>query len=187
MRSGVAGFAWRHEQQPGAHVARGALSDPPPAILALALSGAGAETASHGADSLRAKVSCGDARWNPVLDACLAQVVEDDLPPLMELWAGQAPAARKRVLQRFAEAWRLPREEYGARMIGAMAEVACEVNERTENIGARRLATVMERLLEDISFEAPDLSGRTLRVDAALVNERLAALVINEDLSRFIL
>ena len=68
-----------------------------------------------------------------------------------------------------------------------LAEVAFEVNERTENIGARRLATVMERLLEDISFEAPDLSGRTLRVDAALVNERLAALVINEDLSRFIL
>ena len=68
-----------------------------------------------------------------------------------------------------------------------LAEVAYEVNERTENIGARRLATVMERLLEDISFEAPDLSGRTLRVDAALVNERLAALVINEDLSRFIL
>jgi ATP-dependent HslUV protease ATP-binding subunit HslU len=68
-----------------------------------------------------------------------------------------------------------------------LAEVAFEVNERTENIGARRLATVMERLLEDISFEAPDLSGRTLRVDAALVNERLAALVVNEDLSRFIL
>ena len=68
-----------------------------------------------------------------------------------------------------------------------LAEVAFEVNERTENIGARRLATVMERLLEDISFEAADRSGQTLRVDAALVNERLAALVVNEDLSRFIL
>ena len=77
--------------------------------------------------------------------------------------------------------------QVGEDAIRRLAEVAFEVNERTENIGARRLATVMERLLEDISFEAADRSGQTLRVDAALVNERLAALVVNEDLSRFIL
>ena len=68
-----------------------------------------------------------------------------------------------------------------------LAEMAYEVNERTENIGARRLATVMERLLDEISFDAPNRSGQTVVVDAAVVNDRLAALSKNEDLSRFIL
>jgi ATP-dependent HslUV protease ATP-binding subunit HslU len=61
------------------------------------------------------------------------------------------------------------------------------VNERTENIGARRLATVMERLLDEISFDAPNRSGHAVVIDAAAVNERLAELAHNEDLSRYIL
>jgi ATP-dependent HslUV protease ATP-binding subunit HslU len=68
-----------------------------------------------------------------------------------------------------------------------LAQIAFEVNERTENIGARRLATVMERLLEDLSFEAPDRGGSTVTIDAAVVDQRLAALASNEDLSRYIL
>ena len=71
--------------------------------------------------------------------------------------------------------------------IRRLAQIACEVNERTENIGARRLATVMERLLDPISFDAPNMGGQTVRIDAAAVDERLAALASNEDLSRFIL
>jgi len=68
-----------------------------------------------------------------------------------------------------------------------LAEVACEVNERTENIGARRLATVMERLLDEASFDAPARSGQTLVVDAALVDARLGELAQDQDLSRYIL
>ncbi|MCY7315541.1 MAG: ATP-dependent protease ATPase subunit HslU [Rubrivivax sp.] len=68
-----------------------------------------------------------------------------------------------------------------------LAQIAFEVNERTENIGARRLATVMERLLDEISFDAPNRGGQTLVIDAALVDERLAELAHNEDLSRYIL
>ena len=68
-----------------------------------------------------------------------------------------------------------------------IAEVARQVNERTENIGARRLHTVMERLLESLSFEAPDHSGETRTVDAAYVDEHLAELAEDEDLSRYIL
>jgi ATP-dependent HslUV protease ATP-binding subunit HslU len=68
-----------------------------------------------------------------------------------------------------------------------LAQIACEVNERTENIGARRLATVMERLLEDLSFEAPDRGGSTVRLDAAAVDAKLGALARNEDLSRYVL
>lgn len=71
--------------------------------------------------------------------------------------------------------------------IDRLAEIAFQVNERTENIGARRLHTVMERLLEDISFEAPDKSGQAYRIDAEEVNRRLGTLVQNEDLSRYIL
>jgi ATP-dependent HslUV protease ATP-binding subunit HslU len=61
------------------------------------------------------------------------------------------------------------------------------VNERTENIGARRLYTVMEKLLEEISYAATDKSGETLVIDAGYVNERLDALAVNEDLSRYVL
>jgi len=68
-----------------------------------------------------------------------------------------------------------------------IAEVAWEVNERTENIGARRLHTVMERLLETISYEASDKSGQNVEVTREYVDQNLGALVINEDLSRYIL
>ena len=68
-----------------------------------------------------------------------------------------------------------------------VAEVAFHVNERTENIGARRLHTVLERLLETISFEAADRGGHTLVVDGAYVNEHLGELVQDEDLTRYIL
>jgi ATP-dependent HslUV protease ATP-binding subunit HslU len=68
-----------------------------------------------------------------------------------------------------------------------IARIAEEVNQRTENIGARRLHTVMERLLDEISFDAADLAGRRLVVDAALVRERLQGIAADEDLSRYIL
>ena len=71
--------------------------------------------------------------------------------------------------------------------VEAVAEMATRVNERTENIGARRLYTIMEKLLEDISFEAPDMPGKELTVDAGYVQARLADLVKDEDLSRYIL
>ena len=71
--------------------------------------------------------------------------------------------------------------------IDRLAEVACQVNERTENIGARRLHTVMERLLERISFEAADKSGEKYLIDADQVDKSLASLVKDQDLSRYIL
>jgi len=71
--------------------------------------------------------------------------------------------------------------------IERIAEIAWQVNETTENIGARRLHTVMERLLDIISFEAPDRSGESIVLDAAYVNEHLDELASNEDLSRYIL
>ncbi|RPI51217.1 MAG: ATP-dependent protease ATPase subunit HslU, partial [Acidobacteria bacterium] len=71
--------------------------------------------------------------------------------------------------------------------IERIADFATRVNERTENIGARRLHTVMERLLDDISFEGPDLRDKVITIDAAYVDLMLAAIVKNEDLSRYIL
>jgi ATP-dependent HslUV protease ATP-binding subunit HslU len=71
--------------------------------------------------------------------------------------------------------------------IEAVAEMATLVNQRTENIGARRLYTIMEKLLEEISFQAPDMPGKELIVDAGYVQARLADLVKDEDLSRYIL
>jgi ATP-dependent HslUV protease ATP-binding subunit HslU len=71
--------------------------------------------------------------------------------------------------------------------ITRLAAIAYEVNERTENIGARRLSTVMERLLDEISFEATRRSGQTLTLDGAYVDARLKDLSQNEDLSRYIL
>ena len=71
--------------------------------------------------------------------------------------------------------------------ITRLAQIAFDVNERTENIGARRLATVMERLLDDVSFDATSLAGQTVCVDAPYVDTRLAELSQNEDLSRYIL
>jgi ATP-dependent HslUV protease ATP-binding subunit HslU len=71
--------------------------------------------------------------------------------------------------------------------ITRLAEIAHQVNERTENIGARRLYTVMEKLLEEISYSATETSDKTLTIDAAYVNARLDALAVNEDLSRYVL
>ncbi|HHM05204.1 MAG TPA: ATP-dependent protease ATPase subunit HslU [Gammaproteobacteria bacterium] len=68
-----------------------------------------------------------------------------------------------------------------------IAEIAWSVNERTENIGARRLHTVMERLLEEVSFDAADRSGETLSIDAAFVDQQLKVLAQDEDMSRYIL
>ncbi|RUM94747.1 MAG: HslU--HslV peptidase ATPase subunit [Thiothrix sp.] len=83
-----------------------------------------------------------------------------------------------------AEGVNLQFSEDGVRRI---AEVSSQVNQRTENIGARRLYTVVERLLDKISFEAPDRSGDTVVVDADYVDEHLGNLVEDEDLSRYIL
>ena len=71
--------------------------------------------------------------------------------------------------------------------ITRLAYIAFEVNERTENIGARRLSTVMERLLDEVSFDATRLAGQTVTIDAAYVDARLQALSQDEDLSRYIL
>jgi len=75
-------------------------------------------------------------------------------------------------------------DDTGVRRI---AEIAASVNERTENIGARRLHTVLERLLESISFEAADRNGHSTRIDAVYVDEHLGELAADEDLSRYIL
>ena len=77
--------------------------------------------------------------------------------------------------------------EFAESGVRRLAEVAFQVNENTENIGARRLHTVMERLLETISFEASDKSGSKLTVDAGYVNDHLSELAQDEDLSRYIL
>ena len=71
--------------------------------------------------------------------------------------------------------------------IRRLAVIAHDVNERTENIGARRLATVMERLLDEVSFDASNRAGQTLVIDAAYVDQRLGEISQNEDLSRYIL
>lgn len=68
-----------------------------------------------------------------------------------------------------------------------LARFAATVNEQTENIGARRLHTIMEKLLDEVSFEGPDLKKKNVKVDAAYVKERLADIVKNQDLSRYIL
>ncbi|HET9642833.1 MAG TPA: ATP-dependent protease ATPase subunit HslU [Burkholderiaceae bacterium] len=77
--------------------------------------------------------------------------------------------------------------EFAPESLRRLAQIAYEVNERTENIGARRLATVMERLLDEVSFDAPKLSGQTVVLDAGAVNAKLGELAKNDDLSRYIL
>jgi ATP-dependent HslUV protease ATP-binding subunit HslU len=79
------------------------------------------------------------------------------------------------------------RLRFDATGIRRIAEIACHVNEATENIGARRLHTVLERLLESLSFEAPDRIGREIVIDAAYVDAQLADLARNDDLARYIL
>ena len=77
--------------------------------------------------------------------------------------------------------------EFADDCIDALADLAAEINSSVENIGARRLHTVMERLLEDISFTATDRAGATITIDAKYVQERVAPLAKNADLSKFIL
>jgi ATP-dependent HslUV protease ATP-binding subunit HslU len=68
-----------------------------------------------------------------------------------------------------------------------IAKIAAEVNQSTENIGARRLHTIMEKLLEDISFDGPDLKKKNIRIDAVYVRKQLSEIVKDQDLSRYIL
>jgi ATP-dependent HslUV protease ATP-binding subunit HslU len=77
--------------------------------------------------------------------------------------------------------------ELGDDAVREIARIAAQVNESIENIGARRLQTVMEKLLEDLSFEAEDRAGQTVTIDAAYVRERLADLAGDSDLSKYIL
>src|SRR5918996_2397002 len=76
---------------------------------------------------------------------------------------------------------------FGNDAIQEIALIASEVNEKTENIGARRLHTVLERLLDEISFTAPEMPGKNVAIDAQYVRERLSPILKNEDLSRYIL
>ena len=71
--------------------------------------------------------------------------------------------------------------------IAALARFAVMVNDQTENIGARRLHTILERVLEEISFEAPELKKKNVKIDAAYVSKQLAEIAKNQDLSRYIL
>ena len=77
--------------------------------------------------------------------------------------------------------------EFTSDAIDALARIAVQVNSTVENIGARRLQTVMERVLDEVSFSAPDKSGETIAVDASFVERNLGDLARNADLSRFIL
>jgi len=77
--------------------------------------------------------------------------------------------------------------EFTQDAIEEIADMAALINERTEDIGARRLYTIMERLLDEISFDAPELSGKKMVIDAKYVKEKLKDFVEDEDLSRYIL
>ena len=77
--------------------------------------------------------------------------------------------------------------EFTSDAIDSIADIAVEVNSNVENIGARRLQTVMERVLDEISFTAPDRAGDTVVIDAAYVQKHIGDLAKNADLSRFIL
>ena len=77
--------------------------------------------------------------------------------------------------------------EFMDEAIDELARVAAEVNRKSENIGARRLHTVLERLLEEVSFEAPEMKGVTIQINAGFVKSRLDGIIQDEDLSRYIL
>ena len=77
--------------------------------------------------------------------------------------------------------------EFAEDAIDALADLAVEINRTVENIGARRLHTVLEKLLEEISFTASDRTGESIVIDAELVRTRVGELAKNADLSRFIL
>src|SRR5207302_1336099 len=92
---------------------------------------------------------------------------------------GHGPHAHRRGVQRDI----LPTGTADSRL----ARYAALVNEQTENIGARRLHTILEKVLDEISFEAPDLKKKTIKIDVAYVTKQLADIVKNQDLSRYIL
>ena len=71
--------------------------------------------------------------------------------------------------------------------VAAIARFAALVNEQTENIGARRLHTILEKVLEEISFDAPELKKKNIKIDTAFVQKQLVDIVKNQDLSRYIL
>jgi ATP-dependent HslUV protease ATP-binding subunit HslU len=77
--------------------------------------------------------------------------------------------------------------EFKPDAISRVAELACDVNEQAEDIGARRLHTLLEKLLEQVSFDAPDLEEKHVTIDASYVDEKLSDIVVNRDLSQFIL
>jgi len=77
--------------------------------------------------------------------------------------------------------------EFKPDAISRVAELACDVNEQAEDIGARRLHTLLEKLLEQVSFDAPDLTEKHVTIDASYVDEKLSDIVVNRDLSQFIL
>jgi ATP-dependent HslUV protease ATP-binding subunit HslU len=77
--------------------------------------------------------------------------------------------------------------KFAAGAIEEIARIASDVNDRMENIGARRLHTILERLLDDVSFAAPEMHGKEVAIDAEYVRERLTPILKNEDLSRYIL
>jgi len=76
---------------------------------------------------------------------------------------------------------------FGEDAIAALAHFAAQVNSQTENIGARRLHTILEKVLDEISFEAPEMKKKAVKIDAAYVQKQLADIVKNQDLSRYIL
>jgi ATP-dependent HslUV protease ATP-binding subunit HslU len=77
--------------------------------------------------------------------------------------------------------------EFTDEAIDCLAKLACDVNNQNENIGARRLHTILEKLLENLSFDAPDLEEKHVVVDEAYVKEALSEIVVNQDVSQFIL
>ncbi|WP_019553206.1 ATP-dependent protease ATPase subunit HslU [Propionispira raffinosivorans] len=77
--------------------------------------------------------------------------------------------------------------EFTAEAIDELADIACKVNEQTENIGARRLHTILEKLLEDLAFDAPELEVKCIKIDLVYVQSKLAHIVVDQDLSHFIL
>ena len=77
--------------------------------------------------------------------------------------------------------------EFTKDAIDTIAEIACQINEESENIGARRLHTVMEQLLEEVSFTAPELKGQKISITPEYIKSRISNLLKNQDLSRYIL
>jgi ATP-dependent HslUV protease ATP-binding subunit HslU len=71
--------------------------------------------------------------------------------------------------------------------VAEIAQIAAQVNEKTENIGARRLHTIMEKLLDEVSYTAPEMQGKEISIDAKYVQDRLNPILKDEDLSRYIL